>query len=68
MSTNATSHSLDLLSADFKKPAGILASVSLVWRTVSESLDALYQYQRLTARGIAPDVAARKVFDDNFAK
>jgi hypothetical protein len=70
MSTIAsTNDALDFLPraerARARRPS-LLAGVKAIVRAMSEGLSAAQHYRELTARGVAPDVAARRVFAEHF--
>jgi hypothetical protein len=54
-------------SAQARRPS-LLASLKTVLQAMSEGLSAAQRYRELTGRGVAPDVAARRVFADHFEK
>jgi len=43
-----------------------LAAAGTVLQAVGDGLSAAHDYEVLTARGLAPDAAARRVFADHF--
>ncbi len=43
-----------------------LAKVRIVLGAIGDGLSAAHDYQELTARGMAPDSAAQRVFADHF--
>lgn len=64
MSTKTFDSTLDLVgTASKSSEPGFLARVRLAFEAVSEGLRLASEYKSLTDRGMAPDVAARKVFE-----
>jgi hypothetical protein len=52
-------------SAD-RAPHTLLATLWAMLLAVRDGLSAAHDYQQLTARGMAPEAAARRVFADHF--
>lgn len=67
MSTKAISAALDLMPSDVHRPRGMMKSVGTFFAAVRQGLDAAHDYQRLTAKGVAPQKAVQIVFDNHFA-
>ncbi len=65
MSVKTFDSALDFVPAASSKPAqrGVFAAVVEALKAVREGIDAAGEYHELTARGVASDVAARRVFD-----
>jgi hypothetical protein len=65
MSVKTFDSALDFVPASDRKPAqrGVLAALVEAFKAVREGIDAAGEYNELTSRGVASDVAARRVFD-----
>jgi hypothetical protein len=48
------------------RPRTLPATARIVLKAVSEGLAAAHDYERLRARGLAPDAAVQRVFADHF--
>jgi hypothetical protein len=59
MSTKTINAALDFMPAA-KKPSSILSFLEVVAKGFNEGLEAAHTYNRLTARGVASDAAARR--------
>ncbi|MGB3718477.1 MAG: hypothetical protein WBB38_02735 [Hyphomicrobiaceae bacterium] len=67
MSTKAINAALDFMPSDVHRPRGVMDSVKSFFAAVRQGLDAAHEYNRLTARGVAPQKAVQIVFDSHFA-
>jgi len=70
MSTNTLDATVSFAPAvrPARPPRGIFAALRDVVEATRQGISAARRYQQLTARGMAPDQAARRVFDEHFAK
>jgi hypothetical protein len=67
MSTNTLDATVSFAPAE--RPArGIFAALWDFVEATRQGIAAARRYQQLTSRGLAPDQAARRVFDEHFAK
>jgi hypothetical protein len=60
---------LDFLPAEAGTQARqrtLLAAARVVLKAMSDGLAAAHDYERLRARGLAPDAAVQRVFADHF--
>ena len=69
MSTKTYDSALDFMPADAAgaRP-GLFARIKEYLSAMRAGLDAWREYERLTAAGVAPDEAARRSFQQHFAK
>ena len=63
MSINTVNTSVDLAPAKESSAGSFWKGVLYTLSSVREGIDLAAEYRALTARGMAPDVAARKVFE-----
>jgi hypothetical protein len=67
MSTKTLDSALDLVPVEPRKSGPWTAIVSL-FEAIGEGMAAAHQYQTLVARGVAPERAARLVFENMSKK
>lgn len=63
MSIKTFDGALDFLPASKPRSGGILRMIGETFLAIREGIDLAGEYKELTNRGMASDVAARKVFD-----
>lgn len=63
MSVKTFDSALDFVPARKPSQRGFLATIVEAFKAVREGIDAAGEYNELTSRGVASDVAARRVFD-----
>ncbi len=63
MSVKTFDSALDFVPANTQTQRGILSTIVEAFKAIREGIDAAGEYNELTSRGIASDVAARRVFD-----
>lgn len=70
MSTNTLDATVTFAPAarSVRPSRGVLAVLREAVDATRQGIAAARRYQQLTARGMAPDQAARKVFDEHFAR
>jgi len=69
MSTKTYNSALDFMPADAAAARpGMFARIKEYMSALHAGLDAWREYERLTANGVAPDVAARKSFEKHFTE
>jgi hypothetical protein len=69
MSTKIYDSALDFMPADSAAARpGLFARIKEYVSAMQAGLEAWREYERLTAAGVAPDEAARKSFQQHFAK
>ncbi len=51
---------------DTARGAALLGAIRTVLGALRDGLSAAHDYRKLTARGVAPDAAASRVFADHF--
>lgn len=51
---------------DTRRGTALLATIRTVLDALHDGLSAAHDYKKLTARGVAPDAAASRVFADHF--
>lgn len=63
MSIKTFDSALDFLPARKPRTGGVLRMIGETFLAIREGIDLAGEYKELTNRGMASDVAARKVFD-----
>ncbi len=66
MSIKSIDSALDFMPSDEANRPSRLARVKEYWAALHDGLAAWREYERLTANGIAHDVAARRSFEKHF--
>ena len=63
MSIKTFDSALDFMPAKRVRPSGFWAVMADSFSAIREGIEIAGEYKALTSRGVASDVAARKVFD-----
>ncbi len=63
MSIKTFDSALDFIPAAKPRTSGVLGAIATTFSAIREGIDLAGEYKDLTNRGMASDVAARKVFE-----
>ncbi len=63
MNVKTFDSALDFVPATKQSHRGVLFAIVEAFKAIREGIDAAGEYHELTSRGVASDVAARRVFE-----